>query len=47
MPGEENSVYDPNTDKRFIIKNGELVEPPGEDVETGDTPSSSFCGYRS
>ena len=44
MPGEEISVYDPSTDKRFIIKDGEVVEPPEDDVETGDTPSSSSCG---
>ena len=44
MPGEEISVYDPATDKRFIIKDGEIVEPPEYDVETGDTPSSSFGG---
>ena len=37
-------VYDPTFERRFIIKNGEVVEPPEEDVETGDTPSSSFCG---
>ena len=44
VPGEEISVYDPTIDKRFVFKDGELVEPPKEDVETGDTPSSSFCG---
>ena len=45
VPGEEISVYDPTTDKRFIIKDGELVEPPEDDVETGDTPSSSSYGF--
>ena len=44
VPGEEISVYDPNTDKRLILVNNDLVEPPEDDVETGDTPSSSFCG---
>ena len=44
MPGEEISVYDPNMDKRFVIKDGEVVEPPEEDVEIGSTPSSSFYG---
>ena len=43
VPGEEISVYDPATDKRFVLKDGELVEPPEKDVETGNTPSS-FCG---
>ena len=44
VPGEEISVYDPSTDKRMILVNGELVEPPVEDLETGNSPSSSFCG---
>ena len=33
VPGEEISVYDPTTDKRMILENGELVEPPEDDVE--------------
>ena len=41
VPGEEISVYDPNMVKRFVIKDGELVEPPEEDVETAP---SSLCG---
>ena len=44
MPGEEISVFDPGTDKRFIIKDGEMVEPSEDEEETGNTPSSSFCG---
>ena len=28
----------------MILVNGELVEPPVEDLETGNSPSSSFCG---
>ena len=44
VPGEEISVYDPSTDKRLILVNSELVEPPEDDVETGDTPSSSCYG---
>ena len=32
VPGEEISVYDPSTDKRFIIKDGDLVEPTEGDV---------------
>ena len=43
MPGEEISVYDPTTDKRFVLKDGELVEPSEKDVETGNTPFS-LCG---
>ena len=34
VPGEEISVYDPTTDKRMILENGELVEPPEDDTET-------------
>ena len=33
-------MYCPTTDKRMILENGELVEPPEDDEETG----SSFCG---
>ena len=44
MPGEEISVYDPSTDKRLILVNSDLVDPPEDNVETGDTPSSSSCG---
>ena len=44
VPGEEISVYDPSTDKRLLLVNSNLVEPPEVDMETGDTPSSSFCG---
>ena len=44
MPGEEISVYDPSTDKRMILVNGEIVEPPEEDLESGNSPSSSICG---
>ena len=43
VPGEEISVYDPTTDKRFVLKDGELVDPPEKDVETGNTPFS-LCG---
>ena len=34
VPGEVTSVYDPTTDKRMILENGELVEPP-EETEVG------------
>ena len=44
MPGEEISVFDPGTDKRFIIKDGEMVESLEDEGLTGNTPSSSFCG---
>ena len=44
VPGEEISVYDPSTDKRMILVDGEVVELPEEDVESGNSPSSSFCG---
>ena len=42
VPGEEISVYDPTTDKRMILENGELVEPPEDDTETSNN-SSSCC----
>ena len=41
VPGEEISVFDPSTDKRFVIKDGEMVEPPEDE---GETINSSFCG---
>ena len=44
VPGEEISIYDPSTDKRMILVNGEIVEPPEEDVESGNSPFSSICG---
>ena len=33
-PREQTSVYDPDLDKRFIIKDGEVVEDPEDDLET-------------
>ena len=33
-------MYCPTTDKRFIMIDGELADPPEGDLETG----SSFCG---
>ena len=39
VPGEVTSVYDPTTDRRMILENGELVEPSDDDVETSDTSS--------
>ena len=44
MPAEEISVYDPDTDQRFLLKYGEIVKPPGDDAETGHTSSSCFKG---
>ena len=53
VPGEVISVFDPITDRRFIIKDGvvveppeeeEEVEPPEEDVLNGYTPFPSVCG---
>ena len=32
-------MYCPTTDRRMLLENGELVDPPEDDVETG----SSFC----
>ena len=32
-PGEQLSVYDPDLDKRFIMKDGEVVEDPEDHVE--------------
>ena len=31
IPREKVSVYDPSSDKRFIIESGEVVEPHEED----------------
>ena len=42
VPGQI-SVYDPDTDQRFLLKDGEIVEPPEEDLETGHTSSSLCC----
>ena len=33
-PREKLSVYDPAQDKRFIMRDGEVVEDPEDDVET-------------
>ena len=33
VPGEVTSVYDPTTDKRMILENGELVDPPEDEGE--------------
>ena len=35
---EEISVYDPDTDQRFILRDGEMIK---EDLEAGNTFSSS------
>ena len=35
-PGEQLSVYDPDLDKRFIMKDGKVVEDPEDDVEDPD-----------
>ena len=43
-PGEELSVYDPDSDRRFVIRDGQLMKPSESYVETGNTPSSSLRG---
>ena len=42
-PGEEISVYDPHTDQRLLLRDGQMVEPPEEDLEAGNTSSSHCC----
>ena len=42
-PGEEISVYDPHTDQRLLLRDGQMVEPPEEDLEAGHTSSSRCC----
>ena len=44
VPGEELSVYDPDSDRRFVIRDGQLMKPSESYVETGNTPSSSLRG---
>merc|ERR1712066_390188 len=41
VPGEQISVYDPVTDKRYIMDQdtGEIIPVPEEDEETGNNPS--------
>ena len=34
IPREQQSVYDPDLDKNFIMLDGEMVEDPKDDVET-------------
>ena len=46
-PGEEISVYDPHTDQRLLLRDGQMVEPPEEDLEAGHTSSSHCCCARS
>ena len=38
-PREQLSVYDPDLDKRFIMKDGEVVEDNGD----GETPGTGTC----
>ena len=42
VPAEEISVYDPSTDRRFIMdqETGKIIPVPEEDVETGNNPSN-------
>ena len=42
-PGEEISVYDPHTDQRLLLRDGQMVEPPEEDLEAGHTSTSRCC----
>ena len=48
-PKEQLSVYDPDLDKRFIMKDGEVVEDPEDDVETVEddveTGTKTCCGW--
>ena len=42
-PREQLSVYDPDLDKRFIMVEGEIMEDPEEDVETGGNTCWRWC----
>ena len=42
-PGEEISVYDPHTDQRLLLRDGQMVEPPEEDLEAGNSSPPSIA----